>query len=349
MPQQRIAYIDFMKCLCIMLIVMYHIDHEFFNYLAPNLNNALQAFRLPMYYFISGIFFKLYDGFADFTRRKVNNILVPFVFFVILAYGVQLLEYAARFMIGAQPIDINPIKLIEPFYQRYWQVTTPLWFLLSLFWVNIIFYALQCWIKPVWGLVLATLAISLCGYWLCINKVELPLMLDTSMVALPYFVLGWLAKRVGALQPSRLDRWGIVALLLVALPIYWLSDFMNLHFQVLPAYWKLYLLPFVAILAFFWACNPQGMGMREAFSVVIAYVGAKTFYGMGAKAAEITKAGGPLTLAGAFWYTTHPQLFVEGFFPQGRRGKRKGKNGQIRSARDRRQADACQGRPEDRD
>ena len=58
------------------------------------------------------------------------------------------------------------------------------------------------------------------------------------------------------MQPSRLDRWGIVALLLVALPIYWLSDFMNLHFQVLPAYWKLYLLPFVAILAFFWACKP---------------------------------------------------------------------------------------------
>ena len=84
MEKPRIAYIDFMKCLCIMLIVMYHIDHEFFNYLAPRLNDALQAFRLPMYYFISGIFFKLYDGYADFTRRKVNNILVPFVFFVLL-------------------------------------------------------------------------------------------------------------------------------------------------------------------------------------------------------------------------------------------------------------------------
>ena len=45
--QPRIAYIDFMKCLCIMLIVMYHIDHEFFSYLIPDLNDALQAFRLP--------------------------------------------------------------------------------------------------------------------------------------------------------------------------------------------------------------------------------------------------------------------------------------------------------------
>ena len=153
---QRIAYIDFMKCLCIMLIVMYHIDHEFFNYLASNLNNALQAFRLPMYYFISGIFFKLYGGFADFTRRKVNNILVPFVFFVVLAYGLRLVEFGARYLIGAQPIDINPSILIEPFYMRSWLLTSPLWFLLSLFWVNIIFYALQRLIKPLWGLLLAT-------------------------------------------------------------------------------------------------------------------------------------------------------------------------------------------------
>ena len=252
---QRIAYIDFMKCLCIMLIVMYHIDHEFFNYLAPNLNNALQAFRLPMYYFISGIFFKRYDGFADFTRRKVNNILVPFVFFVILAYGMRLLEFGMRYVMGAQTIDINPVALIEPFYLRYWQVSTPLWFLLSLFWVNIVFYALQRFIKPLWGLLLATLAISAVGYWLGANKVVLPLMFDTSMVALPYFVLGWGMKRLGALEPSRYDKWGILVLAVVALPIYYLSEFTNLHFQVLPAYWKLYLLPFVAILSLFWACK----------------------------------------------------------------------------------------------
>ena len=239
-----------------MLIVMYHIDHEFFNYLAPHLNDALQAFRLPMYYFISGIFFKLYDGYADFTRRKVNNILVPFVFFVVFAYAVRCLEAALRFGLGADSIDISPVQLVEPFYLRYWLNTTPIWFLLSLFWVNVIFYALQRWIKPLWGLLLATVAISLIGYGLGVNKVQLPLMFDTSLVALPYFVLGWGVKRLGAVQPSKWDRWGFLALLIVALPIYLLNDFMNLHFQVLPAYWKLYLLPFAAILALFWACKP---------------------------------------------------------------------------------------------
>ena len=254
--KQRIAYIDFMKCLCIMLIVMYHIDHEFFNYLAPHLNDALQAFRLPMYYFISGVFFKLYNGYGDFTRRKVNNILVPFVFFVAFAFVVRCFEAGVRLMLGAEPIAVTPMQLLEPFYLRYWEFTTPLWFLLSLFWVNVIFYALQRFIRLLLGLLLATVAISVLGYCLAVNKVELPLMLDTSLVAFPYFVLGWLVKNSGVTSPSRWDRLGVVVLVAVALPIYWLSDFMNLHFQILPAYWKLYVLPFVAILALFWACKP---------------------------------------------------------------------------------------------
>jgi hypothetical protein len=97
---------------------MYHIDHDFFNYLAPNLNNALQAFRLPMYYFISGIFFKLYDGYADFTRRKVNNILVPFVFFIVLNFVMRCVEALLRHIVGADPIEVNPVMLVEPFYLR---------------------------------------------------------------------------------------------------------------------------------------------------------------------------------------------------------------------------------------
>ena len=255
MARERIAYIDFMKCLCIMLIVMYHIDHEFFNYLLPNLNNAFQAFRLPMYYFISGIFFKLYDGFSDFTRRKVNNILVPFVFFVILGFGYHLLEYGMRHVIGAEPVDLDLSLLVAPFIKRYWIISTPLWFLLSLFWVNIIFYALQRWIKRLWALLAVVAALSVVGYWLGINQIQLPLMLDSSLVALPYFVLGWGAKHMGVLAPSRWDIWGVLALVLVAFPIYLYSDYLNLHLQVLPPYWKVYVLPFIAILALLWACK----------------------------------------------------------------------------------------------
>ena len=251
----RIAYIDFMKCLCIMLIVMYHIDHDFFNYFAPRLNDALQAFRLPMYYFISGIFFKLYGGFADFTRRKVNNILVPFVFFVVFVFAMRGLEALLCSAVGSNVVTVSLRDLIDPFCLRYWPVTTPLWFLLSLFWVNVMFYLLQQWIKPWWGVLLAVVAISTAGYVLGARRVYLPFMFDSAMVAMPYFILGWGVKRLGALQSSRWDKWGLLVLLVVALPIYYMSEFMNLHFMILPPYWKLYFVPFVAILALFWACK----------------------------------------------------------------------------------------------
>ena len=147
------------------------------------------------------------------------------------------------------------MALIDPFSMRYWPVTTPLWFLLSLFWVNVMFYLLQQWIKPWWGILLAVVAISVVGYMLGARRVYLPFMFDSAMVAMPYFILGWGVKRLGALQPSRWDKWGLLVLLVVALPIYYMSEFMNLHFMILPPYWKLYFVPFVAILALFWACK----------------------------------------------------------------------------------------------
>ena len=186
----------------------------------------------------------------------MNNILVPFVFFIVLNFVMKCVEALLRHIIGADPIEVNPVILVEPFYLRTWLWTTPLWFLLSLFWVNILFYAIQRYIKPLWALLLVTIALSVAGYELAVHKIQLPLMMDTSLVALPYFVLGWGMKRLGVLSPSRWDRWGLLALVLVMIPIYYCSDYLNLHFQIQPVYWKLYALPFMAILALFWACKP---------------------------------------------------------------------------------------------
>ena len=66
----RIHYLDFMKGLCILMIVAYHITPNCNIY--GDANHMLMSFRVPLYYFLSGLFFKSYNGFADFTRRKVN-------------------------------------------------------------------------------------------------------------------------------------------------------------------------------------------------------------------------------------------------------------------------------------
>ena len=58
--KQRIAYIDFMKGFCILLVVAFHIDYTIFE---TPYNFMLQQFRVPMYFFLSGLFFKEYNGF----------------------------------------------------------------------------------------------------------------------------------------------------------------------------------------------------------------------------------------------------------------------------------------------
>lgn len=53
--KKRIEYIDLMKGVCITLVVLYHvIDCTNIQFI----DNALANFRMPLYFFLSGLFFK---------------------------------------------------------------------------------------------------------------------------------------------------------------------------------------------------------------------------------------------------------------------------------------------------
>ena len=248
MAKQRLAYIDFMKGLCIMLIVMHHTDVTFFDAVAPNLNNALQSFRVPMYYFLSGLFFKTYSGFTEFLKRKVNNLVVPLLFFHVMSY---LVGYA-MFPLLQPDGEFYWHGLIDPLTLRRWPYSLPLWFLVSLFEVNIIYYALQRLLKPVWAQALVLAALSIVPIWLSRQAIALPLLLDTALVGLPFFVLGHAVKCADWLAPHRLDKWGLFVFPVVAVAIYPLAGHIDLLPQHLPSWPQLYLIPMVSILAIMW-------------------------------------------------------------------------------------------------
>lgn len=244
-----------MKGLCIILIVQQHIDGEFYNQLAPNLNNALQSFRVPMYYFLSGLFFKLYEGFFDFSRRKTNNMLIPLVFFEVLALLIGGCIYAYKTSKGVvSTVGFEWTYIFEPIIARDWHYTFPLWFLLSLFEVNVIFYLLQRYLPTLWQLVIVA-ALALTGFAMSRYQVYLPLQLDTAFIGLPYFILGYHVKKAGLLKPSKYDKWGRFALIPMLVLIYFASGKIDIHFQKLPNLLQLYLIPAVAILTLFFACK----------------------------------------------------------------------------------------------
>lgn len=246
----RLHYVDFMKGVCIILIVGAHVDTDFY---PGQANNMLQAFRVPLYYFLSGLFFKTYDGFGDFARRKTNNIIIPFFFFYLAACALAFV-LCGVFHLDEKGLVGDTFRwqyIFDPFTERDFHYSVALWFLLSLFEVNIIYY-LICLMRKGWMRASAIILLSFGGWLLALWKIKLPMMLDTALLGLPFFWLGTWMKSRGALQPSRYDRYGWIAFLLVLVALYFFARPLNIFDQVVPPYPLFYGLSFAAIVSFFW-------------------------------------------------------------------------------------------------
>ena len=191
---KRISYIDLAKGICILLVVLDHIaGNGFFAGGDYPLNDIFEQTRMPLYFILSGLFFKDYaGGIREFLLRKVNRILVPYLFFLIL-YRAS--AKAAYWVIGFSIGDV-------------W---APLWFLLCLFWMNAIFATLYYLVKGLAPsgfkseiiLGLCVLAIGIGGYF----AGHLPLNIGTAMTSLPFLWMGYLLNRKLHFLELKTNRW----------------------------------------------------------------------------------------------------------------------------------------------
>ena len=102
---QRIDYFDLMKGVCIILVVLHHCGllHTAF----------LRCIRIPLYFMLSGMFFKKYSGIFEFTIRKINRLMIPWAAWMLLCYAI------------------------------FHHINTPLWFLSSLFCSYLLYYCID--------------------------------------------------------------------------------------------------------------------------------------------------------------------------------------------------------------
>lgn len=186
--KERIEYIDLAKGICILLVVLDHISvGGYFSGGDYPLNDIFEQTRMPLYFILSGLFFKDYDGgLKTFLLRKTNRILVPYLFFMTL-YIVS--AKAIQHFTGYDTTGVNITGI--------W---APLWFLICLFWMNVIFaavyYTVKRFIQPE-GLVseavlgVCVLCIGIAGYYVG----YIPLNFDTAMTCLPFLWMGYILNR----------------------------------------------------------------------------------------------------------------------------------------------------------
>ena len=220
----RIEFFDLAKGICIILVVLNHlfnhINDERFE--IPNFH----ALRMPLYFVLSGMFFKAYE-LKIFFIKKINNIFVPFLFWLITSdiWHFWNVLWSTRYKCMA---DFEIVRFIkDPFLYNSIECNGPLWFLFCLFIVNVIFYYVYSICKSKGAVFFAILFIASIGRLLSMKNIMLPLWIDTSLTALPFFFFGFCCREMTCLKPeySKIKSlfWAVV-LIITSYTIYYTFD-----------------------------------------------------------------------------------------------------------------------------
>ncbi|MDL2213233.1 acyltransferase [Bacteroides sp. OttesenSCG-928-N06] len=201
---KRIEFVDLTKGICIILVVMSHVGGPFEE---MDKYNIISSFRMPLYFFISGIFFKSYEGLWGFFLRKLNKLIIPFIFFYL---GAFLVKYAVAKLIPnafQDPVEWTDLLVV---FHRHDLIgfNPPIWFLLALFNCSILFYIVhKLRNKNLKLMFLVGILIGVLGFVLGKLRIELPLYIDVAMTALPFYLGGfWIRRYNFFLYPHRFDK-----------------------------------------------------------------------------------------------------------------------------------------------
>lgn len=230
--KNRIEFFDLAKGFCIFLVVIYHVSSLYEIELPAS--NIIKSIRLPLYFFLSGCFFKTYGGWLDFLKRKCNKLLLPFAFWFFFSlalaclfwcFGVKLFSY---YNISVKAILGNFLQGVYP--------NSPIWFLLCLFWVNLIFYAIHLICERInekyklLAIGLFSILGGLVGVTLSSFGIRPPLYIDSAFTALPFFTFGYFLFRFTSIaKASKFDKWIPLMVILLFVALYFLAPFYSLR------------------------------------------------------------------------------------------------------------------------
>lgn len=208
MGTKRIEYFDLMKGIVIILVVWCHCNDTFqTEHNFTKIGEMLEHLRMPMYFFLSGVFFKEYSGLNEFALKKVNKLLLPCAFFAIL----RIIPDA---IIGHVTFNIDSIR-----HFITWSIKTVggYWFLASLFIVNVLYYVIKIISKKfpkkysMYVEIISVVACAIVGYVLSLKlnmqmTDDLTLLFNfvTSLMAMPFFCIAKhganLISKIGTIQ-----------------------------------------------------------------------------------------------------------------------------------------------------
>lgn len=223
----RIEWLDIAKGTGILLVVLGHCLH-----IEGKPFQVIFVFHMPLFLYLSGVVFREKQGFKDFGKKKAKTLLLPFAGFYLLGFAVSI----------AVPIWRNELTWTG-IKQDLWLCdpnavhNSSIWFLVCLFWVQMIFWFVER--RPVWlqlfllgilylaGIIYSRYRVPFAGFF------RLPMNLDVVPVAIAFFAVGFYVHKY-RLMEEMLQKplnciLAFVSGIILTLIIYRFNGYVNLH------------------------------------------------------------------------------------------------------------------------
>lgn len=180
---QRVCYVDIAKGIGIILVVMGHNDFALISSFGHKL---IYSFHMPMFFFLSGMFFKPDLPLSEFLHNRFHRVLKPFLVILLLIYFASL-SFSKISMVMASR------RLVKAMYGSGFYIDwVQLWFLPHLFAVSLFAYLFYKAVKR--ARVMQTRWLILAGLYIAgifAMKLFWPLMLSIlgrplTLFGLPY-------------------------------------------------------------------------------------------------------------------------------------------------------------------
>ena len=217
MKKKRIEWIDIAKAISITLVVLGHAGHDF-------LDIYLGWFRMPLFFFLSGILFKelLPKNYLNFAWGKTYRMMLPYFIYGIAIFLIFNFDNLSMFKEHLISLIYGGSSLQGP-YGIFWFITV-------LLLTQLLFGIISMFNRGIQIVVIGLLFVL--GHWSYIIAFDWPWNANVVMIALTYYSLGYYLKPLIKKYYDSLIV-TLVSLLLIIITIYlnetgYLNFYLNL-------------------------------------------------------------------------------------------------------------------------
>ena len=186
-PKQRIEYIDVLRGLGIIIMIMGHVGF------GGKFDRFIHTFHMPLFFFISGYLFTKRDSFSmvSLVKKKARQLLIPYICFGIFHYIIWVL-----FVRTTQSFSTPLISLVS-YNTKNMPIAGALWFFTALFFTEV-FYSFFTYrihnekllTAVIFTVSAATMVIT------TYTDLRLPLTIDIALAAIGFYHIGRILRSV---------------------------------------------------------------------------------------------------------------------------------------------------------